>query len=201
MKTLGLMLALCLPLAAQSGVDIVNNANGSHTLTNHSGKTIVLLAGTINWGGATTPFIHEYLFKNNGWAVNTSFTDDGDPKAPEQGRTVTFVQFIDGSQWGDPNSGPAQSALKVREAELSMLPLLTAGTEQDFSSALAASQTDPIMQAQQRVYRQMVAASGVEGAFADAKARWVTAQSRSNLWKFRPSHIIQEPSSVLRDPL
>lgn len=182
-KALLLCLLFALPVFAQSVS--VTKSNGVFTFTNTGNKQIVLIVGDLTFEGskAVMPFAHESIFKQSLTKPGAaeSFEDSGNLG----NLAITFVQFADGSTWGDPNGSSAQYALARRRAALAYLPTLAnAGTEAGFVLALNQSQADPNAAKERRRYQADLATGGAAVAWANAKARWGMAQSRSSLWNF-----------------
>jgi hypothetical protein len=182
MKKLILLCLLTMPLFAQSVK--VTKANSTFTFANSGTKPIVLVVGDLKFSnGMSMPFAHENIFKQSLTMPgdSESFEDPGNDAT----LTITFVQFGDGTTWGDPSGKSAQSALARRTAALTYLPTLAnSGTEEGFVSVLNQPQTNTYTVKEQRRYQADVASGGASVAWANVKARWAVAQSRSSLWKF-----------------
>jgi hypothetical protein len=182
-KLILLCLLFCVtPLFSQSVT--VTKANSVFTFANYGKKPIVLIVGDLQFSnGPVMPFAHENLFKQNLVLPgdSESFEDPGN----QASLTITFVQFGDGTTWGDPGGKSAQFALARRQAALAYLPTLAnAGTEEGFVTALNQPQTNTNTVKEQRRYQADVASGGASVTWANVKARWAAAQSRSSLWKF-----------------
>jgi hypothetical protein len=173
----------------------VTSANGVFTFTNVSKKTIILVAGhtsfstpTLDENGNETPIqlpgtlVHEYMFKKKGFPVGDSFDIDtkDDGKVYPYTANITFVQFEDGSTWGDRNDSAAQIALQMRNESLSFLSILASATdEQSFLTILSQQTSDAA-----RRFQQTRHGVGTTAAFANAKDRWAAAVSRRSMWSF-----------------
>jgi len=188
MKTTLLALPLLASLAFAQSVT-VTNANGTETLANTGKKNIVLVAGSLSFNGGKIlmPFAHEYLWGRNLFAAGDTqqIPQPPDDNANPSNPIVTFVQFEDGSTWGDANSQGAQDALVRRKGILAYLPTLAnAGTLDDFLAALNQPQTAKGAMTMQKAVQMEIRSAGPQTAWGHVKDRWAAAQSRSNLWNF-----------------
>jgi len=174
---LALMLVSSLA-SAQSPIKVTSD-NGIFTFTNVSNKTIVLVAGHAD----KAQLAHEFLFKKQGFPTGATFDldtrDDGVPSSVQ----IAFVQFEDGSTWGDRNDPAAQDASQKRNESLSLLPsLANAPDEQTFLSILNQPQPDGSIAASR--FQSIQREQGANKAFTNAKDRWAIALSRRSIWSF-----------------
>jgi hypothetical protein len=135
-KALALVALLASSLAvAQNPIKVISS-NGVLTFKNVSTKTVILVAGhtVFSTPGAIENgktllkqydgnLAHEFLFKEKGFPAGESFDlDTKDGSVPNNmssyTATITFVQFEDGSTWGDRNDWAAQEALQRRNNSL-----------------------------------------------------------------------------------
>src|SRR5215475_9748191 len=188
MKPTLLTLLLLATSAFSQSVSVTNN-NGTETLSNTSKKNVVLVAGNLSFndGKILSPFAHEFLWGHNLFAAGgmQQIPAPEDDQVAKETPIVTFVQFDDGTTWGDPNSQGAQEALARRKAILAYLPkLANAGTVDDFLVALDQPQTAKGAYSMWVSIRMEVKSGGPQTAWGHVKDRWAAAQSRSNLWNF-----------------
>lgn len=132
MKRLMILVGLLSTLAfAGSAAPVkVTGVNGVFTFTNVTKKTIVLVAGNIG----QTMFAHEFLFKKAGFPAGGTFELNTAGDNVTGTPTVTFVQFEDGSTFGNRDDVAAQEALTMRNQSLSKLGLFDA-TDPRYSGA------------------------------------------------------------------
>jgi hypothetical protein len=147
MKLLGLFFALLVTAAAQTNAPPVTYSMTptGPVVTNHAKVGIVALAGsvTIQYADKSTLTIapvHDSYFKQNGIMPGEShpvpLPDDKIPVAVTAS-SITFVQFEDGTQWGDASDAFAQKVTSQRAEVIALhQSLLATGTDADFLAIL-----------------------------------------------------------------
>jgi hypothetical protein len=182
MKNMLIFLLLTAAAFAQSPVSVTVTKN-SLTYTNTSTKDIVLVIGSETYShGDVTPFgmdsIDNAQAFQAGATHSMSFPDE-DPAATAK---VTFVQFADGTTWGDSTTKEAQFAKNKRQAKLSFLSALsnTANTD-DFVAQLGKM---PQNSGAANFVRQQITSVGADLARQHVLKRYSIAQTRQNLWAF-----------------
>lgn len=163
--------------------------DGVITFTNTSKKTIILVTGDLQLDGKKTgPFAHEFLFKKLGWPAGDAFDLDtkNDGEIKNYSIVVKFIQFEDGTIWGDPTTESAKDALEKRTGTLAFLPsLATVSDEAEFMTVLTSKQVPgSAAEAAERRFQSIQAQVGTATALANARDRYAAAIARHNLWSF-----------------
>lgn len=177
--SLAMLLMLSVPLMAQSAYLQQTNDNGVISLKNVSGRTIVPIVGNILLNGKVTSapgnFVAEFFFKTLGFPANETHSEDtksGDGKAYDYRIEVTFIQFEDGSSWG--NKDAAKDALARRAASVAFL------------QSLMDSPDNPKLNGswEQKRCQGMVRDAGKAAALTNEKERYAATMARINSGKF-----------------
>jgi hypothetical protein len=175
--------------AAQSAYIEQTNKAGVVSLKNVSGQPIVMIVGTILLDGkptGTNNYTRDFFFKTPGF-LNGDVTEDDTNYAPNQpvqsyNIKVTYLQFEDGSEWGDKKT--AQDAFAKRAASLAYLQNLTAAsdTQANFLAVLNRPQEPgPNEAATQRHYPTILREVGTPTTIAYVKERLAAATSRMKI--------------------
>lgn len=197
MKNFLLALVLALSCLAQSQYVQITKNNGVLTYKNVSGQTIIGIVGSINLDGKPTGansqfgvynFMQDNFFDAEGFAAGTSFDFDTKGAPDETPRnysvTLTYIQFADGSSWGDKTT--AASMFTHRTMAQTVLQTLNNATATDtqFIAALNVKQTDPDMDKSYARYRWLQQNVGTAEAITQVKTRYATGMARINSGKF-----------------
>ncbi len=186
------LLLLSLTGFAQNPYVQLTKNNGVLTFTNVSGQAILGIVGSITVNGKPTGkpdnFLQDNFFDAEGFAAGTSFnfdtkgTPDETPK--NYSVTITYIQFADGSSWGDKTS--ADRMFTHRAMAQSVLQTLNnvAGDTTQFLAALNTKQVDPSMDKAYSRYRWLQQNIGTAETIAQVKTRYAAAEARINSGKF-----------------
>lgn len=195
MRQLMCVLLLSVFAAAQTTyISTVQGVDGVLTMTNTSPQSIILAVGQIKLDGrATGPYVHEAFFGTMGWTPGMTESFDGrDPQVttavPNYSIEFTYLQFDDGSSWGDKTAPAVRDALSRRAARLKYLQNLVqqAGNSPDsFQKALIAplSSTAPEL-SMQRKYVGIIGTDGLSAAIDNARKSLARTMVRVNSGKF-----------------
>ena len=191
-KALLLPLLLTLACFGQSQYVQTTISNGVLTFTNVSGQAIVGAVGTIYLNGkptGTNNLMYDHFFDADGWAVNGVHDDFDTKEKPDSvpqpySVTWTYIQFADGSSWGDKTTAANMFAHRtMAEAVLQTLNSVS-GDATQFVAALNAKQTDPDMDRLYARYRWLNTNAGAAEAITQVRTRYATGQARINSGKF-----------------
>lgn len=178
------LLLVAVAASAQSPITTSKSLNGL-TFTNATGKAIILAIGTSQFpGGMSGVYVHEAFFGTTGWVSGDTetFVQDDPKEVPPIDVNFTYVQFDDGSEWGDRST--AKAALDRRAAKLKYLQTLVARaavSEHAFTTTLADSQAEA---SAQHKYMAIVNTDGTKAAIDSAKRSLARAMARVNSGKF-----------------
>lgn len=182
------MLTSC---AAQTQYVTTTTKNGVVHFQNVSGRSIIMMVGTISLDGqptGTNNYVHDFFFQS-GWQNGDTMdldTKEGD-SAPVYNYAVhlTFIQFDDGSIWGD--KAAAKDALAIRWGKLAYMRGLinAASSEAEFVAALnkKVAAGSPAEAAQNRI-QGMRSRAGAATTIVKVKELLANANARANSGKF-----------------
>ena len=187
------------------GAKTYNITSGEVTFTNTSGRNIVALEAATSvkcMRGRAMPTVYHYdrlFFQANGLAAGESISgpveDMGDELFPRDISAaptpshatveIQFVQFEDGSTWGD-SSMITQSRARRHEIESFLGQLSSAGSDQEFDSMLdkALSSTKILPHATAYKVSLIRQKAGTKAARADVRERLRVATGREASGKF-----------------
>lgn len=182
--TLPLLILFSLGALAQTPPPLsLTSKSGIITVTNTTPKTILAYAFTMASNGHTSPMFHDYCFNPDGFpagAFDTTNTVTDEYRAtgrptPQLILTAIYVQFTDGSSWGDPTVDFVSKYLSWRPRHKALYQnFLAAWQASGLAGLNAALDSAPATEPEVydvRATRAMIAESGADTAIADVQRR------------------------------
>jgi hypothetical protein len=189
MKTIGMVFVLSLVMLAQTVTPAppmtVSFSSSSATATNVSSKEIVLITVMVTYkeqSDGPVPAVHDLYFKQGGVPAGTM----QDVVHPQTNMTITkvaltYVQFADGTSWGDGSDRFTQQAISRRPTIKDLLTNAMAAYQSASDQGLIDYLTkySGTESGFAKTYLNMQKTSGTAAAVAQIQSRVNAAQGRS----------------------
>ena len=179
-KALLLPLLLTIACFGQNQYVQATKNNGVITFTNVSGQAIIGAVGTIYLDGKSTGtnnLMYDHFFDADGWAVNGVHSDFDTKEKPDSvpqpySVTWTYIQFADGSTWGDKTTAVSMFSYRAMAGQVLQTLNSVSGDATQFVATLNVKQTDTDMDRLYARYRWLNTNAGTAEAITQVKTRY-----------------------------